>query len=168
MSRFPRVSRLGLLTALALLSLSCTGSDTVDFTLPDLDGRDRSLSEFRGKWVVVNYWATWCPPCREEMPELEVFHASHKDDDAVVIGVNMESISTDRLREFLDEQFISFPVLRDKPRGRTELGSIPGLPTSYMVSPQGRLVARQVGPVTRQQLEDFIQRHKSGDVAAGG
>jgi len=140
--------------------LSCTASDTVDFTLPDLDGNPRSLSEFRGKWVLVNYWATWCPPCREEMPELEVFHASHKDDDAVVIGVNMERVGEAELRAFVEEQFISFPVLRDKSRGRTELGTIPGLPTSFMVSPEGKLVARQVGPLTRQQLEDFLAKHK--------
>ncbi len=168
MRHSPSLNRIWLLLALALGPLSCTGSEPVDFTLPDLDGRERSLSEFRGKRVVVNYWATWCPPCREEMPELEVFHNSHKDDDAVVIGVNMESISAERLRAFLEEQFISFPVLRDRSRPHTELGSIPGLPTSYLVSPEGRLVARQVGPLTRQQLEDFIVRFTSGSKAAGG
>jgi peroxiredoxin len=160
--------RFWLLSILLLGTISCTASESVDFTLPDLDGNQRSLSEFRGKWVVVNYWATWCPPCREEMPELEVFHNAHKDVDAVVLGVNMESVSTERLRQFLEEQFISFPVWRDTPRPRTELGSIPGLPTSYMVSPEGEPVARQVGPLTRQQLEDFIERFKSGESAAGG
>ena len=160
-----RIFPLWLLLAVGLGPLSCTGSDTVDFTLPDLDGRERSLSEFRGKWVVVNYWATWCPPCLKEMPELEVFHTNHKDHDAVVIGINRESISNDRLREFVDEQFISFPILRGGPRG--ELGTISALPTSYMVSPEGRLVARQVGPLTGKQLEEFIQRHSSGQAAGG-
>ncbi|MES9935022.1 MAG: TlpA disulfide reductase family protein, partial [Sedimenticola sp.] len=54
-------------------------AEPADFSLPDLDGRTVKLSEFRGKWVVVNYWATWCPPCVEEMPELELFHSQNKD-----------------------------------------------------------------------------------------
>ncbi|MEW8429404.1 MAG: TlpA family protein disulfide reductase, partial [gamma proteobacterium symbiont of Ctena orbiculata] len=65
-------------------------AETVDFELPGLDGKRYRLSDYRGKWVLVNYWATWCPSCREELPELEVFHNNHKDTDAVVLGVAME------------------------------------------------------------------------------
>jgi peroxiredoxin len=164
-------SRLFLLWLLLLLGLSlaaCAQSESVDFTLPDLEGKPRSLSEFRGKWVVVNYWATWCPPCREEMPELEVFHANHKDEDAVVLGVNMETISLARLREFAEEQFISFPILREQPRAHTELGRIPGLPTSYLIDPEGRVAGRQVGPLTLQRLERMIEKLKLARAAAGG
>jgi len=146
---------LSLLLGLSLAA--CARSEGVDFTLPDLQGEPRSLSEFRGKWVVVNYWATWCPPCREEMPELEVFHANHKDEDAVVLGVNMEQISLDRLREFAEEQFISFPILRTKPSSRTELGAVPGLPTTYLIDPQGRVAGRKVGPLTLRRLEQLIE-----------
>jgi peroxiredoxin len=141
----------------------------VDFTLPDLEGKPRTLSEFRGKWVVVNYWATWCPPCREELPELEVFHANHQEKDAVVLGVNLEKISPERLREFVEEQFISFPVLRGQPRSRTELGVVPGLPTTYLVDPEGRVAARQVGPLTLERLEKFIEKLESarGSIVSG-
>jgi thiol-disulfide isomerase/thioredoxin len=138
----------------------CAQSAAVDFSLPDLDGVPRSLAEFRGKWVVVNYWATWCPPCREEMPELELFHAKHEREDAVVLGVNMEMATTQHLRKFVDEQFISFPILRDRPRPRTELGAVPGLPTTYLINPLGQPVARQVGPVTMERLERFIEQHR--------
>ena len=147
---------------------ACAQSESVDFTLPDLEGKPRSLSEFRGKWVVVNYWATWCPPCREEMPELEVFHANHKDEDAVVLGVNMEKISLARLREFAEEQFISFPILRGQPRAHTELGGIPGLPTSYLIDPEGRVAGRQVGPLTLQRLERMIEKLELARAPAGG
>jgi peroxiredoxin len=163
-------SRLFLLWLLLLLGLSlaaCAQSESVDFTLPDLEGKPRSLSEFRGKWVVVNYWATWCPPCLEEMPELEVFHANHKDEDAVVLGVNMETISLARLREFAEEQFISFPILREQPRAHTELGRIPGLPTSYLIDPEGRVAGRQVGPLTLQRLERMIEKLKLARAATG-
>ena len=145
---------------LGLNLAACAQSEEVDFTLPDLQGEPRSLSEFRGKWVVVNYWATWCPPCRDEMPELEVFHANHKDTDAVVLGVNMEQISLKRLREFAEEQFISFPILRTKPSARTELGAVPGLPTTYLIDPQGRVAGRKLGPLTLRRLEQLIEELK--------
>ncbi len=156
---------LSLLFGLGLTA--CAQSESVDFILPDLEGKPRSLSEFLGKWVVVNYWATWCPPCREEMPELEVFHANHKDEDAVVLGVNMETISLARLREFAEEQFISFPILREQPRAHTELGKIPGLPTSYLIDPEGRVAGRQVGPLTLQRLERMIEKLKLARAAGG-
>lgn len=140
---------------LGLCTLS-VAAEPVDFSLPGLDGKTYSLSDFRGKWVLVNYWATWCPPCLEELPELEVFHNNHKDLDAVVIGVDMERIKEERLRKFLDNQFISYPILMSKPVARSELGKIPGLPTSFLVNPAGEVVARQVGPVTASDIEKFI------------
>ena len=132
-------------------------AEPVDFELPGLDGKSYRLSDYRGKWVLVNYWATWCPPCREELPELEVFHNNHKDKDAVVLGVAMERIDPPRLKSFVDEQFLSYPILLTKPAARTELGRVPGLPTSFLVNPKGELVARQVGPVTLEDLESFIK-----------
>ncbi len=143
------------------LALSASG-DTVDFTLKDLSGRDRQLSEFRGKWVVVNYWATWCPPCLEEMPELELFHSDHQDKDAVVLGVNFEEIELEPLKAFVENQFLSFPILRSAPTGRSALGMIPGLPTTYIITPDGKVATRQVGPVNREMLEAYIHKHDEG------
>ncbi len=152
---------------LAWLLLGSALAGPVDFALPDLDGREHRLADYRGKWVLVNYWATWCPPCLDELPELEVFYSNHKDTDAVVIGVNMEDIGTEELREFLEEQFISYPILRSPPLRATELGVVPGLPTSYLISPAGEVVARRVGPVTAKAMEAFIedyrQKHTGGD-----
>ena len=147
----------GCLVALVLTDLGL--AEPVDFMLPDMTGKEHRLSDYRGKWVLVNFWATWCPPCREELPELEVFHANHSEKDAVVLGVNMEDIGLEPLRAFVDEQFLSFPILRMSPRVSTELGRIPGLPTSFLISPSGEVAARHVGPLTKQVLEDFIQRH---------
>ena len=135
-------------------------AEPVDFSLPGLDGKTYNLSDYRGKWVLVNYWATWCPPCLEELPELEVFHNNHKDQDAVVIGVAMELIKEARLRAFVEEQFLSYPILMSQPVARSELGKIPGLPTSFLVNPKGEVAARQVGPVKATDIEKFISSNQ--------
>ncbi len=132
-------------------------------SLPDIDGAMHRLSDYRGKWVLVNYWATWCPPCLEELPELEIFHATHQDKDAVVLGVDTEDISIEALRRFVDEQSLTYPILRGDAAGRTPFGLVQGMPTSFLIDPQGNPVARQEGPVTARAIEDFIASH--GDQA---
>lgn len=139
---------------------------TADFTLPTLEGRMLSLSDYRGKWVVVNYWATWCPPCIEEIPDLIDFYEARKGRDAVVIGVNMEEISLTKLREFVDEYMISYPVVHMMPAYKTELGKVPGLPTSYIIAPNGNVVAGQSGPLTADDLNQFIDNFEQEKVVA--
>ena len=152
------------LFVLLLLALVCTGSAAggVDFSLPDIQGKQHRLSDYRGKWVLVNYWATWCPPCRKELPELEMFH-SQSDGKVVVLGVNMEAIDHEQLATFVEEQFLSYPILvaGPDPGPDQRLGTITGLPTSYLVSPTGEVVARQVGPLTAEAIRGFIESYES-------
>ena len=143
-------------------------AEPVDMTLTDLDGKQVRLSDYRGKWVIVNYWATWCPPCREEMPELESFHAAYEKDKAVVLGLNTEVIDKQRILDFLDEYFISYPNFIVGPVAESPLGRIPGLPTTFVITPQGELVARQVGGVTREMIENFIEKWEAKNPAEGG
>lgn len=136
---------------------------SVDFSMPGLDGKTYRLSDYRGKWVVVNYWATWCRPCLEEIPELEVFHHNHHQDLAVVLGLDMEDIDPEKLRAFVEDQFISYPILLAGAYPEKMLGKVPGLPTTYLVSPEGKVVAREVGPVDAKSLENFIKRYREKD-----
>ncbi|MGD2136999.1 MAG: TlpA disulfide reductase family protein [Gammaproteobacteria bacterium] len=134
-------------------------AEAVDFTLPDLEGKPVSLSDFRGKWVIVNYWATWCPPCLDEIPDLVEFYEDNRD-EVVVLGVDYEEVNADYLREFVDSHFMSYPVVRMEPVPVTPLGPVLGLPTTYIISPQGERMARQEGPVTREALEAYLARKR--------
>ena len=130
----------------------------VDMPLKMIDGAFHNLKDYQGKWVVVNYWATWCPPCLAEMPDLQSFHDKHAELDAVVIGINVENISRDQLENFLDTYFISYPIYISSLKQESELGLVPGLPTTFLVSPMGKVEARQVGGVTSEMIENFIKK----------
>ncbi len=149
-----------LLFAAAMLAASAFAGDKVDLTLTDLDGKTVSVSDFRGKWVIVNFWATWCPPCLEEIPDFVGLYDDNRD-SLVVLGVNYEEVNEEYLREFVDSHMISYPIMRMEPLPVTPLGPVTGLPTTYIVSPQGELVARQEGPVTRETIEKYIARKQA-------
>ena len=149
----------------ALFAAVPSVAEIVDFTLPDLEGRPVSLSDFRGKWVIVNYWATWCPPCLDEIPELVSLHEDNSD-KLVVLGVDYEEVNNDYLREFVESQMITYPVVRMDPKPVTRLGPVMGLPTTYIISPQGERMARQEGPVTQEAIEAYIARKEQQGGAA--
>jgi len=122
-----------------------------DFALTDLDGGKHRLADYRGKWVLINYWASWCPPCLAEIPELISFHDAHQARDAVVLGLDAE-----HLRAFAEDWLISYPLFQGAAQAALPGGSLRGLPTSLLISPQGEVVAREEGSVTREDLEGFI------------
>ena len=133
-----------------------------DITFVDLKGNESKLSDYRGKWVIVNLWATWCPPCLVEIPDLVMFHEEHKDKDAVVIGVNYEAIEKAKVEEFAKSQMINFPVVRfeGKVDGKSSpFGPLYGLPTTYMVAPDGSVVAARTGMVDQKMLESFMAKY---------
>jgi len=133
-------------------------AEKLDYALPDINNVTRNISEFRGKWVVLNYWATWCPPCLKEIPELVEFHDNHHTKNAVVVGVDYEDIKVDELKEFTESYFMSYPILRSSPTTPTPFGVISGLPTTFLISPTGEVVAKQSGPVTAELIEEFINQ----------
>ncbi|GMQ88767.1 MAG: hypothetical protein BMS9Abin09_0203 [Gammaproteobacteria bacterium] len=145
-----------LLVVFVFLFAGSAMAEPVEYSLPDMDGKVHSLADYKGKWIIVNYWATWCPPCQEEIPDLVSFHDQHKDNDAVVLGINLEDVGEEQLAAFVESFMISYPILRSEPLATTPLGPIPGLPTTYIIAPDGSPVARQVGPVTKKQLDDYI------------
>ncbi len=131
-------------------------AQSIDFSYQSIEGKPVNLKDFRGKWVLVNFWATWCPPCLEEIPELVIFHETHNDKNAVVIGIDYERVSKEKVKKFVDTYSMPYPIVQINPETTTVFGPISGLPTSFLIDPKGKLVARQVGPVTSETIEEYI------------
>ena len=132
-----------------------------DFTLETFDGQTVSLSDYKGKVVVLNFFATWCPPCKAEMPHLQAFH-EQAPDDVVLLGVNLtkRDDGLDVLEQFLHDYEVTYPVLLDKQDEVGDLYEVLSIPTTYILDQQGHLVERIVGPVDAASLENIIKTMK--------
>ncbi len=142
-----------------LILVMVTEARAVDYDLPDTNGQVQSLDQYKGKWLIVNYWATWCGTCMKELPELIDFHENN-DVDAVVVGINFEEIEAKNLKEFVNNKPIPYAVLSTVPVRETPLGPVPALPTTYIIDPEGNVVAGEIGIVTREDLETYIAQKK--------
>ena len=150
------MSRLRSLLAVALLSLAAGGAAAQGFEFKDMQGQSQRLSDYRGKWVLVNFWATWCPPCLEEIPDLIALHEAHKNTDLVVIGVALDS-DKDSVVEFVAKKHVSYPIVYGDYKMATQVGEVEALPTSFLYDPAGKLVSYQEGVVTRASVESYIK-----------
>ncbi len=120
-----------------------------------LDGATWTLAQQRGKWVIVNYWATWCGPCLQEMPELSALAALRPH--ISVIGLAYEDTTVEALRTFMAARPVTYPIARiDIYTPPQDFGAPRGLPTSWLIRPDGRLARKYTGPVTASMLEQDI------------
>lgn len=139
----------------ALLLLAFGAAQAADFRLTDTQGRTHTLSGYKGRWVLVNYWATWCPPCLDEIPDLIALHNDRKN-NLVVIGVALDYRNPKDVIDFADSMLVDYPIVLGNRELVRQIGPVQGLPTTYLFNPEGRMVAQQVGAITRQMVETYI------------
>ena len=143
-----------------LLALMVSGVQAVDFKVTDTNGKNHTLAGYKGKWVLVNYWATWCPPCLEEIPDLIALHENKKN-NLVVIGVAMDYRNAKQVTDFADGLLVEYPIVLGTPQIVNQIGPVQGLPTTYLYNPEGKMVAQQVGLITREVVESYIGSKKN-------
>lgn len=125
-----------------------------DFTLSDLGGKTWRLQDLKGKVVLVNFWATWCPPCRKEMPDLQALYDKYKDQGLVVLSISDEDAA--KVTPFIAERKISYPVLLDPGRKVNQAFVVEGIPKSFVYDREGKLVAQSIDMRTRSQFQQML------------
>ena len=136
--------------AFAKLEADDRSRQQADFTLADLDGKRWTLSGLRGRVVLLNFWATWCPPCRKELPDLQALYGKFKDQGLVILAISDEEIG--KVKPFVAEQKLTIPVLLDAGRSVNEQFRIVGIPKSFVYDRDGKIVAQSIDMRTREQF----------------
>ena len=126
------------------------------FTGVDLYGNSVSLDDYtENKLVILNFWASWCPPCREETPGMERIWKKHQNNDVVLIGINIQDALEDA-KSYVDEFEITFPIIRDIDGAISIDYGVTGLPVSFLLNSDGMIIDRKVGAISEVQLENWI------------
>ena len=147
--------RFFLLTLLSTIFLSaCSEPDYQMF-----NGSSGNIENLKGKWVVVNYWADWCPPCIKEMPELSAFYNDNKE-RVTVFAYNFDRLEGEELQQMLIRFKVEVPSILSDPGELFGWEAPPSLPTTYIVDPQGNIKVMLVGPQTKEKLEMLIDKYK--------
>ncbi|TLS38133.1 peroxiredoxin family protein [Pseudalkalibacillus caeni] len=138
------------------------GNIAPDFSLTTLSGEKASLSDFKGKPVLLNFWATWCPPCKKEMPDMQKFYEKHGS-EAAIVSVNMTKFELpdrrEKVKDFVEDYQLTFPVLLDL---KGEVGektyNVITMPTTFLIDSEGVIKEKVIGPMTYKKMEESIDR----------
>lgn len=144
------------LFVLLLFSLHKISFGSDEFILIDTTGTKHTLSQYKGKWVIVNYWATWCPPCLEEVPDFVAFYDKHRNKNVMVLGVAFDYDKPEDVAKYVDDMLVSYPIVLGDDAVRRQIGSSEVLPTTYFFNPQGLLINTKRGVVTKKYLESIV------------
>jgi peroxiredoxin len=140
--------------AMAKLEADDQSRQQADFTLTDLDGKAWNLKDLKGKVVLLNFWATWCPPCRKEMPDLEMLYRRFGAQGLIIIGIDDEE--TETVKPFIAQQGITYPVLLDPGRKVNTLFQIEGIPKTFVYDRDGKIVAQSIDMRTGKQFLEML------------
>jgi len=132
-----------------------------EFSVKDLDGKTVSLSDMKGKVVFLNFWATWCPPCREEIPDFVEFYDQNRSRGIEIVGLSVDRLSSDDLQSFVRKNKMSYPVAFATKRILEAYEPGPYIPTTIVIDKQGRIRDKQVGGLNKETLTDWFQKLSS-------
>lgn len=138
---------------LVLLNFDANAEASKNFLMKDLTGKVHRLSDYQGRWVLVNYWATWCPSCLDEMPDFIDLYGKNKAKDLVVLGVAVDYKNEREVRHFVDDMLVSYPIILGTPKVLVQFGSPSVLPTTFIYNPQGKLVKVKRGQLSKKAIE---------------
>ena len=129
-----------------------------DFDLASLDGKRVKLSDFRGKAVLLNFWATWCSPCKVEMPWFVDLQKKYGNDGFVVLGVAMDDSEPSKIAQFASEMGVNYPVLLGTDKVSDDYGNVQFLPTTFYIDRDGKIVGKGTGLLARSEVEASVQK----------
>ena len=121
------------------------GENAPNFTLKNLEGKDVSLSEFRGKFVLINFWATWCGPCKIEMPSLESLYQKFKNKNFAMLAISNDMFGETVVKPFVEAHKLSFPILLDQRLKASNQFGVVSLPSTFMIDPKGKIIGALYG-----------------------
>ncbi len=141
---------------LTLILLTTTSISQADVLLKDTHGQSTSFSALKGKWVLINYWASWCQTCIDEIPEFNRFYKRHKEDPVALFAVNFDALPLFEQKNLIKRFNINYPNLLKDPANELRLGGITGVPVTFIFNPQGQLVKTLYGGQTAKTLDQVI------------
>ena len=159
--------RLLLVILLAVIIAGCSGGDegqsltggAPDFTLPAVDGSMVSMSDYRGKVILVEFWTTWCPTCKEMIPVLSKLHKKYSDKGLVILGVSLDKEGLKVLGPYVHEHQVPYKILMGSRKTSNAFGGVSSIPVIYIVDREGRLVSKVIGYQSYGQLEKQVKKY---------
>lgn len=142
----------------AVVGVESGPATTPSYAFVSLEGEELSAASLRGKVVLVNFWATWCTPCRVEMPALQRMHERHAADGFVVVGLAVDRASTAAVRDFVRERGVTYPIAHVGAEAEALFGGVRGYPMSFLLDRDGRIRHTVIGPVAPLSLEPAVRR----------
>jgi peroxiredoxin len=179
MKRFSVIGIWGVMSVIALTSVSCTemgnstsgtsdnSADTSsgqansqmapDFSLANLAGETVSLSDYKGKVILLDFWATWCPPCRKEIPDFVNLQDEYGAKGLQIVGISLDQDGVQVVKDFAEEFGINYPVLMGNSKVKADYGGIRGIPTTFLISRKGEIIDKYVGFRDKSVFEEAIK-----------
>jgi peroxiredoxin len=137
-------------------SCKAEGMANLNLTVKDMNGADVKLADYKGKVILLNFWATWCPPCLAEIPEFVKVYEEKKSDGFTILGVSTDD-TAEQLKAFASEKKVTYPLLMISTELEDAYGPLFGLPTSVLIARDGSVCKRHFGPMSKEQLEKELK-----------